>query len=103
MSQQWCGRCRTRLGKKAEKEKLEELENEVEELHNRSRRNNLVYYYVPEKAEGQECADFIQDFIATHMGLETLRVHVEIEWADRTPTKQGERKTLTRKNQDQFM
>ena len=90
MSQQWCGRCRTRLGKKAEKEKLEELENEV-------------YYHVPEKAEGQECADFIQDFIATHMGLETLCVNVEIERAHRTPTMQGERKTLTRKNQDQFM
>ena len=62
------------LEKIAEKEKLEELENEVEELRNRSRRNNLVYYHVPEKAEGQECADFIQDFIATHMGLETLCV-----------------------------
>ena len=40
------------LEKKAEKEKLEELENEVEELRNRSRRNNLVFYNVPEKAEG---------------------------------------------------
>ena len=60
-------------------EKLEELENEVEELRNRSRRNNLVYYHVPEKAEGQECADFVQDFIASHMSLKTLCVHVEIE------------------------
>ena len=66
------------LEKKAEKEKLEELENEVEELSNRSRRINLVFYNVPEKAEGQECAEFIQDFIATHMGLETLCGHVEI-------------------------
>ena len=57
------------LEKIAEKEKLEELENEVKELRNRSRRNNLVYFHVPEKAEGQECADFVQDFIATHMGL----------------------------------
>ena len=91
------------LEKIAEKEKLEELENEVKELRNRSRRNNLVYSHVPEKAEGQECADFVQDFIATHMGLETLCVHVEIEPAHRTPTMQGERKTLTGKNQDQFM
>ena len=52
------------LEKIAEKENLEELENEVKEL-----RNNLVYFHVPEKAEGQECADFVQDFIATHMGL----------------------------------
>ena len=75
------------LEKKAEKEKLEELENEVEELSNRSRRINLVFYNVPEKAEGQECAEFIQDFIATHMGLETLCGHVEIERAHRTPTR----------------
>ena len=91
------------LEKIAEKENLEELENEVKELRNRSRRNNLVYFHVPEKAEGQECADFVQDFIATHMGLETLCVRVEIERAYRTPTMQGERKTLTRKTQDQFM
>ena len=38
------------LEKKAEKEKCEELENEVEELCNRSRRNNLVFYNVLEKA-----------------------------------------------------
>ena len=68
------------LEKIAEKEKLEELENEDKELRNRSRRNNLVYFHVPEKAEGQE-----------------------IERAHRTPTMQGERKTLTRKNQDQLM
>ena len=91
------------LEKIAEKENLEELEIEVKELRNRSRRNNLVYYHVPEKAEGQECADFVQDFIATHMGLKTLCVHVELERAHRPPTMQGERKTLTRKNQDQFM
>ena len=34
------------LEKIAEKENLEELENEVKELRNRSRRNNLVYYHV---------------------------------------------------------
>ena len=77
------------LEKKAEREKLEELENEVEELCNRSRQINLVFYNVPEKAEGQECAEFIQDFIATHMGLETLCGHVEIERAHRTPTRRA--------------
>ena len=74
------------LEKKAGKEKLEELENEVEELCNRSRQNNLVFYKVPEKAEGQHCAEFIQDFIATQMGLETLCRHLEIERAHCTPT-----------------
>ena len=75
------------LEKKAEKEKPEELENEVEELRNRLRRNNLVFYNVPEKAEEQDCAEFIQDFIATHMGVETICGHVEIECAHRTPTR----------------
>ena len=48
---------------------------------------NLVFYNLPKKAEGQVCAEFIQDFIATHMGLETLCGHVEIERAHRTPTR----------------
>ena len=60
------------------------LESEVEELRNRSRRNNLVFYNVPEKAEGQNCAEFIQNCIVSHMGLEMEQV--EIERAHRTPT-----------------
>ena len=44
----------------------------MEELRNRSRKNNLLFYNVAEKAEGQDCAEFIQDFIATHMGVETI-------------------------------
>ena len=78
------------LEKKVEKEKLEELENKVEELRNRSRQNNLVFYNVLEKAQGQDCAEFIQDFIATNMGLETLCGHVEIEFAHRTPTRRAQ-------------
>ena len=79
------------LEKIAEKEKLEELENEVEELRNRSRRNNLVYYHVPEKAGEQGCADFVQDFIATHIGLETLCIHVEIERAHHTTARRAKK------------
>ena len=36
------------LEKIAGKENLEELENEVKELRNRSRRNNLVYFIYTE-------------------------------------------------------
>ena len=73
---------------KADKSKVEALEKEVEELRNRSRRNNLVFYNVPEKAEGDDCISFIQNFVSTHMGLETLcGWEVEIERAHRTPTK----------------
>ena len=66
---------------KADKARVEALEKEVEELRNRSRKNNLVFYNVPEKAEGKDCISFIQDLIATHMGLEMLCGHIEIERA----------------------
>ena len=76
-----------KLEKKAEKDKLKDLEREVEDLRNRSRRNNLVFYNIPEKAEGQDCVAFIKEFINTHMGLEALCGDAEIERAHRTPTK----------------
>ena len=76
-----------KLEEKAEKDKLKDLEREMEDLRNRSRRNNLVFYNIPEKAEGQDCAAFIKGFINIHMGLEALCGDVEIERAHRTPTK----------------
>ena len=63
---------------KADKSRVEALEKEVEDLRNRSRRNNLVFYNIPEKAEGEDCISFIQKFISTHMGLETLCGELEI-------------------------
>ena len=74
------------IEKTAQKEHLQLLEEEVEDLRNRSRRNNLVFYNIPERAEGQNCTEFIQNFIASHMALETLCGQVEIERAHRTPT-----------------
>ena len=58
--------------KAADLKQLEDLEREVEDLRNRSRRNNMVFYNIPEKSEGNNCVSFIQGFIASHMGLETL-------------------------------
>ena len=75
-----------KLEEKAEKDKLKDLKREMED-RNRSRRNNLVFYNIPEKAEGQDCTAFIKEFINTHMGLEALCRDVEIERAHRTPTK----------------
>ena len=49
------------MKRKADLKQLEDLEREVEDLRNRSRRNNLVFYNIPEK-------------------------YVEIERAHRTPT-----------------
>ena len=66
---------------------VDALKDEIEELQNRSRRNNLVFYNIPEKAEKGDCISFVQDFITQHMGLETLCGHVELERAHRTPSK----------------
>jgi len=68
---------KTDLDLKADNATVEVLKDEIEELQNRSRRNNLVFYNIPEKAEGGDCISFIQDFIMQHMGLETLCGHVE--------------------------
>ena len=78
---------KTDLDLKADSATVEVLKDEIEELQNRSRRNNLVFYNVPEKAEGGDCISFIQDFITQHMGLETICGYVELERAHRTPSK----------------
>ena len=78
---------KTDLDLKADNATVEVLKDEIEELQNRSRRNNLVFYNVPEKAEGGDCISFIQDFITQHMGLETICGYVELERAHRTPSK----------------
>jgi len=50
---------KTDLDLKADKATVEALKDEIEELQNRSRRNNLVLYNIPEKAEGSDCISFI--------------------------------------------
>ena len=72
--------------RKAGREGLD-TEREVEDLRNRSRRNNLVFYNITEKVDGQDWVAFIKGFIAMHMGLETLCGNAEIEMAHRTPIK----------------
>ena len=53
------------------KEDYKALEDKIDDQENRSRRNNIILHNVPEKAEGDDCAGFVQDFIKTHMELET--------------------------------
>ena len=74
------------MATKADEERLQPLENKVEELQNRSRRNNPLLYNILEKVECQNCVELIQNFIANHMGFESLCGHVEIERAHCTPT-----------------
>ena len=74
-----------KLEEKAENDKLKDLKREMEDLRNRSRRN-LIFYNIPEKAQGQDCLAFIKGFINIHMGPEVLCGDVQIERAHRTPT-----------------
>ena len=65
-------------------QRIAELEAHIEgrltDLGNRSRRNNIILHNVQEKAEGEDCIKFVQDFIK-----ETMNKEVEIEAAHRTP------------------
>ena len=61
------------------------LEDSIEDLVNRSKRNNLVFFNVPEKSENGDCVTFIQHFISAHMGITNDEGHkLEIERAHRT-------------------
>ena len=90
-----------KLEEKVEKDLLKDLEREVEDLRNRSRRNNLVFYNIPEKAEGQDCAAFIKGFINTHMGLEALCGDVEIEGCLQTEDRRPKTEDRRPKTEDQ--
>ena len=75
------------LDLKADNTTVEALKDEIKELQNRSRRNNLVFYNIPEKAKRRDCISFLQDFIMQHMDPKTICVHVTLERVHRTPSK----------------
>jgi hypothetical protein len=72
----------------------DELKKTVDDHSNRLRRNNVIFYGVPEKAEGLNnggCIQLVKSIMVDHMKLDAE--HWEIERAHRTPTgpPQGER------------
>ena len=72
---------------KADKSHVLELENRITDLQNRSRRNNIVIWNVP---EGREKDTFMVEFVKRsllidHMKLENAE-NIEIMRAHRTPT-----------------
>ena len=66
------------------KENVVELEQMLDDLSNRSRRNNLVVWGMPENSEREatDCKVLMQNLFATHMELEGS---IEIERAHRRP------------------
>ena len=60
---------------------IERLSYQIEDLQNRSCRNNIVIHGIPEGAEGDRtCEEFVSDFLSNHMKLEGAE-DVEIEQA----------------------
>ena len=65
---------------------ISKLDDQIDDLHNRNRRNNLVFHGIPKGSEqGKSCEDFVSDFVVSHMKLEGGS-EIEIERAHRTPT-----------------
>ena len=61
------------------------LEDQIDDLQNRSRRNNIVIHGVPEGSEGNKsCEEFVSDLLTNHMKLDGGDT-IEIERAHRSP------------------
>ena len=68
--------------------RMDKLNKIVEDQSNRMRRNNVIFYGVPEEAEGDgygSCEAFVRSLIVDHMGMYD-RNNWEIERAHRSPT-----------------
>ena len=73
------------LQKKADLVQVELLEKKLEEMENRSKRNNIVIWNIPEGAEkDSSCLALVTSILTEHMGLE----EIEVMRAHRTNIKQ---------------
>ena len=71
---------------KVDETQASELERKINDLQNRSRRNNVVFWNVPEGSEnGMPMTQFIQGILSEHMKLEDAE-SIEIMRAHRSPT-----------------
>ena len=63
-----------KLDAKASSEYVTKLEEKIDDLENRSRRNNIIFNNVPEKSEDKphDCAEFVETFIDTFIGMKDV-------------------------------
>ncbi|XP_072023244.1 uncharacterized protein [Amphiura filiformis] len=67
------------------KTELDSMKQQLDDLANRSRRNNLVFWGIPENSENSpDCCGFMEDFIVNYMQVENGE-NIEIERAHRSP------------------
>ncbi|KAK7930689.1 hypothetical protein WMY93_007084 [Mugilogobius chulae] len=69
----------------ATKEDLKLLWDKIEDMENRSRRNNVRFVGIPEGKEREKPAEFIEKLLANLLGMEK---RCEVERAHRVPTQQ---------------
>ena len=69
----------TEMDKKVNNSDFDKLVAQVDDMANRMRRNNVVLFNIPEKAEGDEegnqghkCVDFVKNFIKDHLKLDYI-------------------------------
>ena len=77
---------KTALSEKASLRYMEKLEDKIEDLENRSRRNNIILYNIPENSEERpsDCASFVQSFIHDFMKVTSSEGSpIEVERAHR--------------------
>ena len=78
------------LVKKANVVQVELLEKKLEEIDNRSKRNNIMIWNIPEGVEkDSSCLPLVTSILTKHMGLE----EIEVMWAHRTNMKQRQSAT----------
>ena len=79
----------------APKKELENLKRNLVDLENRSRRNNLIFWNVPEHAEDTyaSCANFIESFVKDHMKCTEIQGFI-VERAHRTQMKNSDQRPI---------
>lgn len=70
----------------ATKSEVDELRDKLEDMENRSRRNNLRFVGVPEGKESGDMTVFMQELLISLLGLDDSVPPLEIDRAHRAPT-----------------
>lgn len=88
-------RMKESLGNCVHKTELSELKSKLVDLENRSRRNNLIFWNIPEHAEDQYggCGKFIEYMVTTHMKCTEVE-GLTVERAHRTRVKSSNQRPI---------